>query len=347
MDIAALTASRHQIDLFGVTESTEKQQAIIAHSIEAIQSLITMRESAVKLCVSLYHCRESFAQSGETGWESFCEANFAKLGLSQSTIRASVKAGRAIAHHMLQASNRGEAPVLAQLEAMSRSALFVLGDAPDDVRDDLIERVMSLNEARGGKSLSSGEVEREMNNLLRAKAELQEELAASQEKLSIADQALARLNGRLRTEEELVASHQEKIQRLQAQLTKSPKPSVEVMDSDPESADARAQRQALEHQLSQLSHEQTIAERRLAETQAELAEANRQAEAAKRAAAFRKSTAADIEDLRGKIAALKAVWTDVYTSKQRASDPATFGPLLSDIANDLRALADSIDPMLI
>jgi hypothetical protein len=347
MNITALTSTHHQVDLFGVTESTEKQQAIIAHTIEAIQSLITMRESAVKLCVSLYHCRDSFAQSGETGWESFCEANFAKLGLSQSTIRASVKAGRAIAHHMLQAANRGEPPVIAQLEAMSRSALFVLGDAPDEVRDDLIERVMSLNEARGGKAMSSGEVEREMNNLLRAKAELQDELAASQEKLSLADQALTRLNGRLLTEEGLVAEHQAKIQLLQSQLSKVPKTPVEVVESDPQSAEARAQRQALEHQLSQLSHEQTIAERRLAETQAELAEANRQAEAAKRAAAYRKSTAADIEDLHSKIAALKAVWTDVYTSKQRAADPATFGPLLSGIANDLRGMADSIDPMLI
>lgn len=336
-----------QISMFGVDEAQERHQAILNFAMSVVQNYINMRESALKLCVSLYNCRQEFEASGDSGWGAFCEKNFAQLGLSQGNIRSAVKAGRAIAHYLTSLQERGESAELARLESMSRSALIVLGEAPDDVRDELIQRVATAGEMRDN-ALSAREVEAELNRLRQEKAEAERGQADANAKLSAMDQALNRMNGLVRDRETQVGALQSQIDALQHQVNQAAKRTpVEVVDADPQSKAMVEKRkqdereiQNMQRQMGELQHELTKAEADLGQKKAELEKIARQA-------AMRKQSSDAIDELEVQIARMKAQWSDAYAQKIRSQDPHSYAPVLTRIANDLRFLADQLDPALV
>lgn len=337
---ALVAAAPQQISMFGVDEASERHQAIITHAIAAIQQYIQMRDSALRLCVSLYLCHQEFKNSGETGWQAFCDANFAQLGLSQGNIRSAVKAGRAVSHYMATLKDRGEAAEVTHLESMSRSALIVLGEAPDDVRDELIDRVVNANEMHGS-SMSAREVEQELARVRQEKLLAERGQAEAIEKLSATDQALNRLNNLVRDRDNQVGALQSQIDALQFQLRQAPKaPDVVVEDPDPNTKAAQEARRNLERQVGELKHQLTQVEADLGREKAELDRLSRQA-------AMRKQSMSAIEELEQLVTRMKAQWSDAYAQKIRAQDVHTYGPILTRVANEMRFLADQLDPTLV
>lgn len=327
-----------QISLLGVDE-TESHQSIIAHAIAVVQNYSAMKESAARLCVSLYACREEFRATGEKGWGSFCEANFVPLGLSLGNIRSAVQAGRALTKYMGALQARGEQPELKQLENLSRSALVVLGEAPEDLREQLIDRVANAAEMTGSP-LPAREVSAELERLQRERDEAQEDLRNAQGRLTEAERAADRLNSLVRDRESLLDEQRIKMDELSNRLRDlSTQPPVEVVDANPNSRIEKENLRNLERQLSDLQHQVTQTESELGAHKAELERLSRQA-------SLRKQTDNAMAELEQQITRLKAQWSDVYAQKIRSVDPHTFGPVLTRIANDMRVLADQLDPTL-
>ncbi|MCO4087509.1 MAG: hypothetical protein HEQ17_00585 [Limnohabitans sp.] len=328
-----------QISLLGVDEATERHQAIMAHAISVVQNYAAMKESAARLCVSLFACHSEFKQSGEVGWENFCAVNFAPLGLSQGNIRSAIKAGRAISHYLSSLQSRGETAEIKQLETMSRSALIVLGEAPDDVRDQLIDRVVQANEMMGSAMPARG-VSSELERIQRERDQANEDLRTAEGRLTQAGTATQRLNDLVRDRESQIEEQQTKIDELSNRLRElSNAPKVEVLEPNPNSrADLEARRN-LEQQLSDLNHQVSVASADLSAHKSELEKISRQA-------SLRKQTDNAMGELEQQVTRLKAQWSDAYAQKIRATDPHQYGPVLSRIANDMRLLADQLDPTL-
>jgi uncharacterized coiled-coil protein SlyX len=328
-----------QITLLGIDEATERHQSIMAHAISVVQNYAAMKESAARLCVSLFACHQEFKNSGEVGWENFCSINFAPLGLSQGNIRSAIKAGRAISHYLSSLQSRGETAEIKQLETMSRSALIVLGEAPDDVRDELIDRVVQAN-VMMGSALTARGVSSELERIQRERDQASEDLRTAEGRLAQAGSTAQRLNDLVRDKESQIEEQQAKIDELTNRLLElSNSSKVEVIEPDPSSRAGLEARRNLEQQLADLNHQVSQASAELGTHKAELEKISRQA-------SLRKQTENAMAELEQQVTRLKAQWSDVYAQKIRATDPHQHGPVLSRIANDMRILADQLDPTL-
>lgn len=331
MNIVGFPAQQPQISLFGVTEEQERQQAIMAHALAVVQSYGMLRESAMRLCISLYLCREQFEVSGEAGWESFCAANFHNLGLQQNHIRSAIRAGRGLAKYLAATQERQETPDLAQIESMSRSALILLGDAPEDVRSELISRVVEIGEEKG-RSATAKEVQAEIDRLKVEKAEIERKLESK-------DASIVRLNNLVRQREGEIESIQSKIDDLQTQLSRQ-KAAVVVEDADPAAKRNREIRRNLEAEINDAKTE-------LDKLQSDLGREKAQLERVSREAAIKKQAVDSIDALENSLRTLKAQWSESFVRKVTSADPGSYGPVFSRLANELRVLADQLDPALV
>lgn len=321
-----------QVTLFGVQEADADRDMIVSHAISAISEYFKARESALNLCLHLYQCREAFRSSGETGWQAFCKRNFNSVGMGEVQIRSAVRTGRALSAYLLRIEDGKDR--VASLETMSMSALTVVGDAPEEIRDRLIAAV-SQTAAAQGKAPTAAAVRAEVDAL-------RTELAEANGKLSARDEANARLVSRITTMDQQASIFRNQIEELTRQndaLKSAPKAEVTVLDADPKSKVVRDQLLSVEAELNNAKRALASVEASRAKAQEELDALNDQQSKVSVARDF-------FVELESAIAALKAKFTDAMIERMRTADPKS-AKRLAQIGDDLRVLSEQIAPRLV
>jgi predicted RNase H-like nuclease (RuvC/YqgF family) len=330
--ITITLAQSPQVSLFGVEESEANRMAILSHAVNAITDYIQARDCALKVCLRLYQCRQSFTLSGEKGWESFCKHNFHKLGLSQAHIRNAVAAGRTVFEYIDKTHQGQLAEGAAGLEKLSMSALVMMSSAPEEVRDDLIKRITEKATA-SAQAPTAKAVGQEVEAI---KIELAEARGSIGEK----DAAIMRLSNQIRDRDQEAADLRNKLDAIDRKFKEAQAAAVTVVDADPRNKKLREEAENLENELLERRREldRIVDESRKA----------KEALAALDSAASSKRMAADsINRLDEQIREMKARWTDVFVSKLIASDRNNYGPVFERYAKELRVLADQFAPDLI
>lgn len=327
--------NRPQIDLFGLTEAPNDQNAILTHAIDAVRSYQEMKRSALQLCLSLYACRESFKASGAEGWSQFCKTNFEPLGLADSHIRSCVRAGRELSNIMIKLKESGRAADIQVLEQMSRSALIQLSEAPEDLRDQLVTRVVEMENANPG-STTSASITKRINDL-------EAELAQKDSLLASKDASLTRLSQALSVTEGSLVQRRQEMDTLQAELAKARTQAVQPVEVVESSGAEKQARQALANLEEAASRKRD----EVVQLQSEFDNLKSQVDSIARDAEIKRRAAVDIDELEQRIEQLQAQWTEAYVLKIRKLDGDKYSDRYRNIANKLRVLADQIDPSLV
>lgn len=320
--------STPQISLLDINESGIDRDRIVSHAVMAIEHFNKARENALNVCLHLYHCREAFRASGDTGWQAFSKANFASLGMGEGQMRTAVRTGRALAVYLAQ-SGGNSVDQVASLSTMSMSALTVMGDAPEEIRNQLIDAVSKQIEASPRPPTADA---------VRAQIQaLQGEVQELQGQVSTKDDANSRLVTRLQTTESEATTLRNKVTALERQINEAAqRPAVQVMDADP---NLRATRDELERMNSELN----AAKQRLAEINKQSSEAEEKLTTLK-AEGDKKSVAKDyFLELEAAVTAVKVKFTDAMVARIASADPA-YGPRLRKLASDLTALGEQLTP---
>lgn len=323
-----------QISLFGVDEAEAERQRITAHAIGVIESYMKHTEAAVNVCVHLYQCKELFKSSGEKGWEEFCKNNFHDLGLSQGHIRSCVNTGRTIVNYMVRVGSEG-AHDIDLLRNMSMSAVQVLGTAPDEIQGNLIERIAQQIESKeGGRGVPTAkEVTAQLN-------EMRAELAETKGALTEKDAALARVANTLRDRESQLASQRATLDEVNAKLQQVMTQQVTVVDADPTSKALRDEIENLQHQRDDLIRNVDRAKNEFDRVKSDYETLNQ------KKVVLQDANDA-MEELQAMMVKLRARWTEAYLTKVRGADIHKFAPIFPKVANDLRVLADMLDPTVV
>ena len=317
-------------------EPIASQAAILTHAASVVHNLGLMRESALRVCISLYSCRELFVATGDEGWEAFCARNFEKLGLSQSNIRAAIRAGRGLTKYISAAQSRDEVVDMSHFETMSRSALILLGDADESYRDALVTKVIEIS-ATTGTAPTSREIKEEIDKLKLEKADSDDQLRAIEAKLLSKEETINRLNTLVRDRESEISVLNEKLEDSVPAANSS---QVVVEEADPNSKRIRLEIEAATASLEEAKKELANTKDQLEKEKSALERANRET--------ARKQVAVDsINELEKLLETLKARWSESMVQKIRQVDPHTYSPNFSRIATDLRVLADQMDPQLV
>ncbi|WP_234265103.1 hypothetical protein [Hydrogenophaga sp. NFH-34] len=323
---------KNQLSLLGVEEDESSQQQIIASAIGAIEAWIQHAEAAVNVCIRLYQCREAFRQSGDEGWQKFCEANFSDLGMSQGHIRSCVSTGRAIVNYMARIGAEGGKEI-SLLKDMSMSAVKVLGSAPDEIQGGLIERIAQQIEEKGGLAPTAKDVEAQLN-------EMKVELAQAQGKLSEKDQAIARIVNTLQDREAEMSTLRAKLDESNSRLLAAKEQAVTVVDSDPTS-------KTLRDEIANLEHQREDIKRDLDRTQSEFQRAKAAFEDVERKNREVRDAARAVDELQASLQTLRSVWSEAFLLKVKRVNPHQYGPMFTKIANELRELAEQLDPTIV
>lgn len=320
-----------QISILDINESGGDRDRIVSHAVMAIEHYNKARENALNVCLHLFHCREAFRASGETGWQAFSKTNFASLGMGEGQLRTAVRTGRALAVYLAQSGGNSSDQV-ASLSTMSMSALTVMGDAPEDVRNQLIEAVSKQIET-SAKPPTADAVRAQIQSL-------QGEVQDLQGQVSTKDEANSRLVTRLQTTESEATALRNKVSALERQINEAAqRPTVQVMDADPNLRSTR-------DELSRMQSELDVAKKRLDDINRQSSEAEDKLTMLK-ADSDRKAVARDyFQELEGAVTALKAKFTDAMVARIASADPS-YAPRLQQLSTDLMVLGQQLTPRLV
>lgn len=325
------------IQLVGVDkEDIESQKRIFAHAMKVLHHHQQMTDSAMKVCICLYLCREEFKNSGDRGWEAFCDANFKQLDMQDTHIRAAIRTGRAL-WNVMNNKNLESSPGAAEgtFSRMSRYALTTFSEAPEELRAELASRLIALSE-QTGKAPTSREVRTEY-------AELVTELNEARDALKLKDDALTRMNSELQTADARVNDLREQAERLNREVTRlNSTPRVTVEDSDPNSARVRRELADLQSTLERVKGELKAAEDEL--QAARDAQESLQTTVGARAAQD-KQALATISAMEKELSGLIEKWAPVYLVKLQECPDPSIKARLSAIATNLGALAGQLMPV--
>lgn len=318
------------IDLFGsASEEQGRQQVIMHHAMAVIKHFQDMNASAVQVCIHLFMCREEFKVGGESGWESFCKANFEGYGLSNGKIRQAVRAGRSLAH--LSKRMKDAEAEMPDLNGMSRAALFILCDAPPDVQDRLIIEMSAANEDNSGKGPTAIELRRRIE-------ELQAEATESKDLLKEKDLALKRLGDALDAREADAAQTRDQLARLNRKLTT---PVDHVVHKLPHGVESE------QVMLERITEEVSFKKTELARTEAEINRLKIEKTQYEVEMAAKQQAKEVLVSLDADIKSMMLKYTDALMQKLSNTDPVRVTPLLDAAAQRLRALANQLAPSLV
>lgn len=318
------------LDLFGDVPIAElNQQAIIEHTIAVIENLQLMHQSALKMCLHMFHLRAEFDKCQDTTWTAYCKNNFSEYGLSESGIRHAVRTGGNLVR--LSRENGGDNVVV--LEELSRSALFAFGDAPQEVQSKLLGTIAEIIEDRNGKAPTSGEVQALAARLAEAEGLLQEKDGFIKAK----DAALHRLNTALNAREEEAAQTRQEIDSLHRKIANAAQAVVQELPAGVK--DVKTLIKKLEDELH---HKQQI----MGQVEADTARMRDEAAAAKKSLDQRVYAQNAMDALESDIKNMQMKYSQVLVEKIRAADRAHV-TALGHLANGLRALADTLSPSLL
>lgn len=153
----------------------EQKTTVIGYAVEVHHHAMGIKTSAMGICLALFRCREAYgegesrASSSKNGWNAFCEANFAHLGLSDGNIRAAVRSGEILAK-----MQTAEPDGVAIFSRLSRAALFALGDTPEmmsEVKEILENNPKEAPTAKEIKDLKDS-LRKQTESTLNSEAEL-------------------------------------------------------------------------------------------------------------------------------------------------------------------------------
>lgn len=323
------------IDMFGVEGEGERQQNIFQYAMTIVHHLQVVNASAIQMCIYLHLCREEFRCTGEDGWGNFCKKNFEFYGLSSSNIRNAIRTGKAL----LMISDKYENGELPDLRSVSRAALFVFGDAPVEIQDQLLVEMTAISEEKG-KSPTAAEVRQLSKNLQEAEGKIRDlgdEIRDAEETIRTKDGALHRLINMTRARESEADSMREEIDRLKLKAKTPVESLVHKMPPGVESAE----------QMRQLILEEvSIKKNELAEVEASIVSLlNLQTKLESNTAAKQKAYNA-LESLDSDILLLQRKYSDALVQNIRKADPQN-DDALRKVANRLRVMADHLCPPLV
>lgn len=309
------------IDMFGVEGEGERQQNIFQHAMNVVHHLQLINASAIQMCIYLHLCREEFRCTGEEGWEDFCKKNFESYGLSIGNTRTAIRTGKAL----LMISSKYDNGELPDLRTISRSALFVFGDAPVEIQEQLLVEMTAISEEKG-KAPTAAEVHRLSKHLQEAEDEIREK-----------DAALFRYDTALKAREEEASALRKKIDKLQLDAKTPIESLVHVLPPGVESAtDMKRQ---LDQEIQAQREELAAIEldmNRMIDRQYKL---KLQTDAKQKAFNALQSLEADLNLLTQK-------YSELLLQKIRNADPQNIKSL-TKFADRLRAMADHLAPSMI
>lgn len=323
-------------------DSTTKHQ-VISLATRANMHLADMHKSADDFCVCIFQCKQTH---GENGWEAFAARSFPSLSLGN--VRAAVRAGKMIVENFssLDADRRK------RISSLSRSALFALSSAPQEVA----ERVHQALEAEATQIPTAAQISEWRREAELAKAEAEQVAAKAAADIDEANERLriAQLDAESRelersklearhaqqeamlraANDSVIALRQELAERKRAERT----PVEAIVHKLPPGVQSEAEAlEAIREQIATETARRDKLKSNVETTQRTLQDVQRSLENHKQSA----DVLAQIqEDLSRMFQKFPAVLVTSLTTKTPAAKDA-----LKDIAGKLRALADQISPL--
>lgn len=335
LTIPGLSSPRSQITMVGIEEEDiESQQAIYSHAMNVHLHHQQMTESALKICISLYLCRQAFKSSSEKGWEAFCEANFRTLDMHTTHIRSAIRTGRSLCQVLNSDSIKQRSEAERLFASMSRHALTTFSETPEELREEVAERLIAIS-ADSGRPPTANDVKSEVDNL-------KLELSDAHDAIRLKDEALFRMNEQLQIQDTKVSELRGQCTRLNAEVTRlNTQPHVTVEDADPSAKRTRKELDEVTQKLQQKVAELETTRTALADAERQRAEILEQIEESQSQAPTAKKKNTVIHELRKEIMALKEKWTGAYLEKLRGQGDSVSEDLAS-VADDLRQLANQL-----
>lgn len=338
VDTPLLDDSDRRISLIGAeNETMESQQAIYDHAVKVLFHHSNMRRSALNVCVHLYLCREQFKASHDTGWQAFCEENFARIGMQATHIRSAIRTGRALAKSLNSERLRDDPRATSTFESMSRFALTAFSESPEEIREELATRLIALSEDKG-KPVSSTDVRTEVSALM-------SQLADKDDLLRRKDEALSQMNSDLQANDARVSELRDTVERLNRRITELSKEQspVVVETGDPASALALKQQKDLREEIEAARRSLSEANSELVTLRDQRSQLEQEIEGLTDAVDAKKKERSVWDAFSKDLADLKAKWTSSYfTVSGRDLSTATRGKV-QEAVGDLRALADHLE----
>ncbi len=317
------------LDLFGDTSISDlNQQAIIEHTVAVIENLQLMHQSALKMCLHLYRLRMEFDKCQEATWTEYSKTNFGKFGLSESGIRMAVRTGRNLARLTQEAGDN-----VGVLEDLSRAALYAFADSPPEIQTGLLTSIQETIEDRNGKAPTASEVQAMAARLAEAEGLLQEKDGLIKAK----NDALHRLNTGLNAREAEAEAMRAEIDALHRKIETAAQAVVQELP-----ANAKEVKELIKKLEGELRHKQQI----MSQVDADTARMRDEAAALKKSAEQRAHAINAMESLEADIKNLQMKYSQVLVEKIRQADRAN-AAALDQLANGLRALADTLSPSLL
>jgi peptidoglycan hydrolase CwlO-like protein len=335
---SSLEGVNTQVLLVGVDdEDIESQQQIYSHAVQVMFHYSNMKNSAMHVCIHLYLCREKFkSKSADAGWQVFCKENFAKLDMQMTHIRSAVRTGRALMHALHSQTINNDPKARDTFSQMSRYALTTFSESPEEIRESLATRLITLAEEKG-RAPTSTDVRAEVSELL---AEINDKNDALKRK----DDALTRMNTELQAADARVGELRETVERLNREITRlstTSKTDVVVVEPGDETSqaairDAQAKLQNVTEALSRAKEDLHTVEAERDQIQEDVAKLKEESENSRRERSMIKSL---IDDL----SSIKAKWSTAFITHSGKDVPPATKERLTEAVMELRALADKLE----
>lgn len=330
LDLISISEPKNKIalDLFENEPSfILHSREIIEHTAAIILHLKGMQRHAIELSIEMHRLREIFSNFSEGTWTKYCQQNFCDLGLSESSIRAAVRTGKAIVR-VTQGGQNKEA--LNALSSLSRAALFAFGDAPPEIHDELLNVVENTVDDRKGEGMTAKEVNQKIQ-------ELSADLLEKDELIKSKDAALHRISNALTAREAEAAQSREEINQLQRKLSNQAQ--VVVHQLPPGIKDADEAKRKIEYEISVKKDE-------LSRIEFECKKMREDQEKQEKKIQNQKYAQSALDAIENDINEIQKKYTDVLIEKIYKSNKNN-ALKLEHLSNSLRALADTLHPSLL
>lgn len=330
-----LSSPRSQITMVGIEEEDiESQQAIFSHAMNVHLHHQQMTESALKICISLYLCRQAFKSSSDKGWEAFCEANFRTLDMHMTHIRSAIRTGRSLCQVLNSDSIKQRSEAERLFASMSRHALTTFSETPEELREEVAERLIAIS-SDSGRPPTASDVRSEVDNL-------KLELSDAHDAIRLKDEALFRMNEQLQIQDTKVSELRGQCTRLNAEVTRlNTQPHLTVETADPSVKRTRKDLDDVTQKLQQKMTELETTRTALADAEQQREEILAQIEESKSLVPAAKKKSTVIQELRKEIAGLKEKWTGAYLEMLRTQGDSVSEEIAS-VAEELQLLANQL-----
>lgn len=338
IDASNLEGVNMQIQLVGVeNEDIDSQQQIYSHAVQVLFHYTNMKTAAMNVCIHLHLCREKFKSKGaEAGWELFCLKNFAPLDMQMTHIRSAIRTGRALISALNSQRLHNDPRARTTFEQMSRYALTTFSESPEEIREELAVRLVTLADEQA-RAPTSTDVRAEV-------AELMAELNDKNDALQRKDTALTRMNQELQASDARVSELRETVERLNAEVTRlSNQPKVTVETLDPASEATLKSVKEAEAQLASLTNDLRLARNELRAVEEERKRKEDEVETFKADNARAEYEKTALFQFTQELNTLKGKWTSVFFKHKDTEISDETKERITNAAAELRKLADQLE----